>query len=120
MSAILLKYLAIGLAACSAFLAGVLPLQAASKHDYPQTGTVISATSDPGDVYKIDTGARIYKMKCVNARVLQSTPPLCEISGKPIATKDTIHFRLDDDDDDTAYIPASGNKEEKLSSFQPN
>lgn len=111
MSAIPLKHLAIGVAAGSAFLAGVLPLQADSKRDYPETGTVISATTDQGDVYRIETGAKIYQMECIKAGMFQATPPRCEISGKPIAISDTVHFRLEDD---TAYIPASGDHEEKL------
>ena len=115
MSAILLKRLAIGLAACSAVLAGVLPLQADSKHDYPETGTVISVDGDHGDVYEVETGGKIYQMACIAARMLQSTPPQCELSGKPIAIKDTVQFRLEqDDDEDFAYMSASGNKEEKL------
>lgn len=115
MSSILLKHLVIGVAVGSAFLAGVVPLQAGSKHNYPETGTVISATTDHGDVYKIETGDKIYQMECGNASVLQSIPPQCDISGKPIAVKDTVHFRIEDEDDeDLAYIPARGNHEEEL------
>jgi hypothetical protein len=115
MFANLLKQLAIVLATGSVFLAGVIPLQAANKHDYPETGTVIFATTDHGDVYKIETGDKIYQMECGNASVLQSIPPQCDISGKPIAVKDTVRFRIDDEgDEDVAYMPATGNREEKL------
>jgi hypothetical protein len=115
MSAILLKHLAIGVAAGSAFLAGVVPLQAANKHDYPETGTVISATTDHGDVYEIETGDKIYQMECSTASVFQPIPPQCDIAGKPIAVQDTVHFRIDDEDDEyVAYMPGSGNHEEKL------
>ena len=47
--------------------------------------------------------------------MLQLTPPLCEVSGKPIVVKDTVQFRIEDEDDAAvAYIPARGNKEERL------
>jgi len=115
MSANLLKQLAFDLAACGAFLAGALPLQADNKHDYPETGTVISATTDNGDVYNIDTGDKIYQLECGNASVLRPIPHQCEISGKPIAVQDTVHFRIEDEEDeDVAYTPANRNHEEKL------
>lgn len=116
MYAVRFTHLTVGLAICTAFLAIVQPLQADSKHDYSETGTVISVTNDggkvyTGNIYTIETDAKIYKMECVAAKLLHSTPPLCEISGKPIGIEDRIHFRLEDD---SAYIPANGNKEEKL------
>jgi hypothetical protein len=116
MSAILLKHTAVGLAMCSAFLAGVLPVQSESKHAYPETGTVISANTDHGNVYRIETGEKIYRMECIAARMFQSTPPLCEIAGRPIAAKDAVYFRIEstDDDETYAYIPSSGNHEERL------
>jgi len=116
MSAILLKRMAIGLAICGTFLAGVLPLRSEGKHVYPETGIVISAVADYGDVYTIETGDKIYRMECIAARMLQSTPPLCETAGRPINAKDTVDFRIESEDDDEnfAYIPDSGNHEERL------
>ena len=115
MPAILLKRLAIALAASSAVLLGVLPLHADNKHHYPEAGTVISvATTDQGHVYTIETGGRIKRVECVKANLFQSTPSQCEVSGRPVAVNDSIHFRLDDIDDDIAYIPANGDREEKL------
>lgn len=97
-------------------LLAVLPLHAGASHDYPQTGTVLSVTTDQGVVYKIDSGDKIYKMECIKSRMFQATPPQCAIYERPIAVNDTVHFRLDEDEDDTAtaYMPASGTHEEKL------
>jgi hypothetical protein len=115
MSILLLNPLAIGLAVGCALLADVAPLRADNKHDYPETGTVISTIADHGEVYKIETADKIYQMVCGNGGALQSIPPQCDISGKLISVKDTVHFRIEDgDDEDLAYIPASGNREEKL------
>jgi hypothetical protein len=115
MSETLLKHLAVGVATGVAFLAGAVPLQAGNKHDYPETGTVISAITDHGDVYKIDTGDKIYQMECGNASARQAIPRQCDIAGKPIAVKDTVHFRIEDEEDeDVAYMPARGNHEERL------
>lgn len=115
MAAILLKRLAICLEACGAILAGILTLQADSRHVYPESGTVISVTTVHGDVYTIETESKLYRMECIKARIFQTTPPLCEISGKPIAVKDMVRFRSETEDGvDVALIPSSGNREEKL------
>jgi len=115
MSAVSLKHLCIGFTACM-ILAVAIPAHADGKHDYPKTGTVISITTNQGVVYKIDTGDKIYELRCIKSRIFQATPPQCAVSQRPIAVKDTLHFRLDEDEDETptAYIPATGNNEEKL------
>lgn len=110
MSATSWKYLWMGVAACGAFLAAVPPISADSKHDYTETGRVISATADHGHVYTIETGDKIYRMLCM-IKLFHSTPPQCKIAGKPIVVNDTVRFRRDDD---TAYIPNTDNSEERL------
>jgi hypothetical protein len=114
MTATQLTYLCLGVTVCSAILMGAHPLKADTGHNYTETGMVISVTADHGEVYKIETADKIYRMECTKAKVLQSTPPACEVAGRPIAVKDAIQFRFDDEDSGVAYIPASGKSEGKL------
>lgn len=114
MRANLLKRLVIRVAACSAVLACVPPIQADSKHQYPESGKVIAVSAVRAGVYTIETGTRIYRMECIKASLFQSAPPQCTIAGKPIAVNDKVHFRFDENGDDFAHIPANGNHEGKL------
>ena len=102
-----------------AALAAILTLALASKADdkptdrYTETGSVLSTVSKHGHFYQIATDSKIYLLLCTKVKALQFGEPECKAGGKPIATGDTIYFRIDGD---WAYMPPLSGEfdEEKL------
>jgi hypothetical protein len=111
MPTISLKCIRVGVAACGGLLCGILPVEADNQHDYPEEGTVISATIEHGYVYTIETNDKIFQVLCVSWNPFRQTPPVCKAGGQPIAANDRVHFRLDGD---MAYMRGSGSGEERL------
>lgn len=111
MSAIFFKGVGIGIAICGAVVACCGTAHAASKHEYTETGTVISVDSDRAHTYGIETADRIYMMECTSVKAFSISSPECLLAGKPIMYQDTVQFRRDGD---TAYMPLGGDREEKL------
>ena len=111
MPAIFFKRVGIGIAICGAVVLICGTARAASKHEYTETGTVISVDSDHAHTYAIETADRIYMMECTSVKAFSIGSPECLLAGKPIMYQDTVQFRRDGD---TAYMPLGGDREEKL------
>src|SRR5262252_1931949 len=80
---------------------------------YNETGSVLSAISKHGHFYQISTDSKVYLLLCTKVKGLQFGEPECKLNDKPIASGDTVHFRLDSD---FAYMPpiSGESTEEKL------
>jgi len=93
----------------------VLPSPADDKpaDKYDQAGSVLSTVDKHGHFYQISTDSKIYLFLCTKVKGLQFGEPECKVGDKPIATGDTVHFRIDGD---WAYmLPLSGEfMEQKL------
>ena len=80
--------------------------------EYNESGTVLSTTSEHGHFYQVATEGKIFLLLCDRVKSLQFGPPECKIGDKPIASGDTVHFRVDGD---WAYIaPIATGMEQKL------
>ncbi|MGA2347802.1 MAG: hypothetical protein ABSF93_17455 [Candidatus Sulfotelmatobacter sp.] len=119
MSRAQLKSLLVGIALLASITSGVVLFLAASSladdkpaPQYAESGSVLSAISKHGHFYQVATDKNIYLLMCTKVKAIQFGEPECKIGDKPIATGDTVHFRIDGD---WAYMPpiAEGT-EEKL------
>lgn len=82
------------------------------SNDFPETGTVRSAIKDHGYIYDVVTDKFIYKLNCDKVKRLQFRDLACTVKGKPIATGDTVNFRIENDQ---VYLPpSSGSKQQEL------
>jgi len=112
MSRALLKSLSSGVVLLAAITSFVQPSPADDKpaDKYNLSGSVLSAISKHGHFYQVATDSRIYLLMCAKAGIFGA--PECKIGDKPIATGDTVHFRIDGD---WAYAPlVAGGGEDKL------
>jgi hypothetical protein len=79
---------------------------------YTESGSVLSAISKHGHFYQVATDKNIYLLMCTKVKAIQFGEPECKIGDKPVATGDTVHFRIDGD---WAYMaPIAEGTEEKL------
>jgi hypothetical protein len=79
---------------------------------YNESGSVLSVLSKHGHFYQVATDSRIYLLMCAHVKAIEFGEPECKIGDKPIATGDTVHFRIDGD---WAYMPlVADGSEEKL------
>src|SRR5579871_1464249 len=69
---------------------------------YPESGTVLSTTDKHGHFYQVSTESRVYLLLCDKVKSIQFGMPECKVGDKPIATGDTVHFRIEGD---WAYMP---------------
>lgn len=74
--------------------------QPASK--YTETGSVLLTADKHGHFYQVSTDSRIYLLLCDRVKSIQFGLPECKVGDKPIATGDTVHFRIEGD---WAYMP---------------
>lgn len=111
----LLKPFLLGTVAATAISTHVLPSPADDKpaDKYGETGNVLSTVSKHGHFYQISTDSNVYLLLCTKVKGLQFGEPECKLGDKPIATGDTVHFRIDGD---WAYMPpiSGESMEEKL------
>jgi len=99
------------LAAMTSYAAQSQP-EAKPADKYNQSGSVLSALSKHGHFYQVATDSRIYLLMCAHVKAIEFGEPECKLGDKPIATGDTVHFRLDGD---WAYMPLpAADAEEKL------
>jgi len=80
---------------------------------YNLTGSVLSAVDKHGHFYQVGTDSRVYLLLCTKVKTIQFGAAECKIGDKPIATGDTVHFRIDGD---WAYMTpvSSESMEQKL------
>jgi len=77
---------------------------------FDKTGSVLSVINKHGHFYQIATDDRIYLFLCTKVKSIQFGMPECKLDNKPIATGDTVHFRIDGD---WAYMPPAPNETEQ-------
>ncbi|MFZ0480760.1 MAG: hypothetical protein WAL71_16590 [Terriglobales bacterium] len=114
MSRALLRLLVFGFIPLAAVTSCVVPSLADDKpaDKYNMSGNVLSTISNRGHFYQVASESRIYLLMCTKVKTFQFGEPECKIGDKPIATGDTVHFRIDGD---WAYMPlAADGAEEKL------
>lgn len=96
---------------CGVLVAVSAPIRADNRHDYTETGKVISVDASRGVVYGVETADKIYEMLCRGNSKFYFGHPRCQVGGKAIARDDTVRFRIDGD---MAFISAGGDGEARL------
>jgi len=118
MSHALLKPFLAGVVSLAAITSCIAQSPAADKpadqpaDKYNLTGSVLSTISEHGHFYQVSTDTRIYLLMCAKTGTLHLGQPECKFAGKPIATGDTVHFRIDGDW--ACMPPITEGTEEKL------
>jgi hypothetical protein len=118
MSRTLLQSFLAGIVSLAAITSCIAQSPAADKpadqpaDKYNVTGSVLSTISEHGHFYQVSTDARIYLLMCAKTGTLHLGQPECKFAGKPIASGDTVHFRIDGDW--ACMPPITEGTEEKL------
>jgi hypothetical protein len=89
----------------------LLPSWAKDKEapDYPLSGKVLSSSAKGLHSYQIETDSRIYLLMCERVKGFHMGLPDCLVGDKPIATGDTVQFRVDGD---RAFMPVAKGEDE--------
>ncbi|MGA3370626.1 MAG: hypothetical protein ABSC48_02575 [Terracidiphilus sp.] len=89
----------------------LLPVCAAvgQANDYPLSGTVLASSQEDEYFYQVETGSRVYLMKCEKVPGSHGSSPDCMIDDRGIMSGDALRFRVEGD---RAYLPYAKGEEE--------